>query len=262
MSRNRNVASAVSSPPTVSMTGMHTHLQLDIPAPWSHVQYVLGAVDEYPSWNSAVRGGADDLRWELVVSPSRRRELPAAVWSVGDMTTISLYRGPFAVVRFDLVPVEATPSRTTLLITAWCSPRFVVVPKHAIVMRLARTLGNDIAQRARWLPAAPDSGFRPVAELQLVPSPTRTASLEQLLALSRELEGGILAVESATSCCLLDLERECFVRAEPSADVRQLVHFGRWQGFDDVICENDDLVIVPSGGAARVRMRVRTRSAV
>lgn len=243
---------------------MHTHHQLEVPAPFDHVQYVLGAVDEYHIWNFAVRGGADDLRWDFRISPNRRRSLSASVSTMAEMTTVSLYRGPFAVVRIDLVPSAASLSRTSVDATVWCSPGFPVVPKHPMLRRMVRDLGSDLAQRARWLPEAPDTNFMPAAALVLVPpaAAVRTASLEQLLAVSRELEGGILAVESQTSCCLLDLERARFARADPAADLRQLVDFGRWQNFDDILCDGDDVVIVPTGGAARVRIRARARTAV
>jgi hypothetical protein len=241
---------------------MQMSLPFEVRAPLRQVQYVLGAVDEYHLWNAAVRGTGVDLRWDFRVSPTRQRSLAASVTSMSDVTTISLYRGPFAVLRFDLAPAAATAGRTTVTASVWVSPAFAVVPKNAIVRRAVRNLAGQLEQRARWLHNAPDSDFV-ATELSLVSSrATRTASLEQLLSVSRELEGGILAVESANSCCLLDLDRARFARANSSTDLRRLVDFGRWESFVDVVCDGDDVVIVPTNGAARVRIRARATSVV
>lgn len=230
-----------------------------VPAPQCQVDYALGCAEEYPIWNSAVRAGQEGLVWRVASGRSRARDYGALISPTAGGTTISLSRGPFAVVKFHIETMETGAFDTTVSIQAWCSPSLVFVLKQTLLHKLSRDLSHDLAQRARWLQNAPDTEFVAATHLALVvPATTaRTASLEQLHRVSRELEGGILAVESATSCCLLDLERGRFARAASSADLQQLVDFGQWQRFEDVICDGDDVVVVPSGQAARIRIRAR-----
>jgi hypothetical protein len=186
------------------------------------------------------------------------REYSAIVSSTLAGTTIGLYRGPFASFRFHIETHEAGRQCSDVTIEGWCAPSAALFSKRFALRRQLQALGHDLCQRARWLESAPDTQFvsRPLRDA--VPPTARTeASLEQLQEVSRELERGVLAVEGTTSCCLLDLAGRRFARTSKAADLQQLILFGRWQAFEDVIREGDDVIIVPSADAARLRIHAR-----
>jgi hypothetical protein len=80
------------------------------------------------------------------------------------------------------------------------------------------------------------------------------ASLEQLRTCSRELEGGILFVDAGGSSCLVDPRHRQFGRTGPQP-ARDADVIGSWHPYDDLFRDGDDLVIVPSAGAVRIRIR-------
>jgi hypothetical protein len=258
MSRNRNVASASLSKATAKIWRMDMRFEFQVEAPIDHVEYVLQCVGEYTTWNSAARWRDGELLWTVHSPVSGDREYTAVVSSTLAATTIGLYRGPFASFRFHIETREAGRRCTDVSIAAWCAPSAALFSKRFALRNQLQTIGHDLCQRARWLQNAPDSHFSSSPPRDAFPPAARTAaSLEQLQEVSRELEGGVLAVEGATSCCLLDLAGRRFARTSRAADLQQLILFGRWQEFDDVMCEGDDVIIVPSADAARVRIRAR-----
>jgi len=90
-------------------------------------------------------------------------------------------------------------------------------------------------------------------------STARPAPLEQLPAIGRELEGGILAVDTGGSRWLIDRARRCFQRIDPEMDVARAITFGSWEPFAEVTCDDaDNLVVVPAGSGTALRARLAT----
>jgi hypothetical protein len=89
----------------------------------------------------------------------------------------------------------------------------------------------------------------------------RAASLEQLRRCARELEGGVFLVDAAGSRCVLDVRRRRFGRARPALDEDVIALVGRWHPYDGLFCDGEDLIVVPSAGAVRLRIRADPRAA-
>lgn len=89
-------------------------------------------------------------------------------------------------------------------------------------------------------------------------SGTRSAPLEQLRRNGRELEGGILAVDTGGSRWLIDARRARYQRLDHDADVERAIAFGTWDDYDRVEWHAPHtLVVVPSGTGAPVRALTR-----
>lgn len=89
-------------------------------------------------------------------------------------------------------------------------------------------------------------------------SGTRSAPLEQLRTNGRELEGGILAVDTDSSRWLIDARRGRYQRIARDADVERAITFGTWEDYDRVEWHAPrTLVVVPSGTGAPVRALTR-----
>lgn len=89
-------------------------------------------------------------------------------------------------------------------------------------------------------------------------STARPAPLERL-PIGRELEGGILAVDTGGSRWLIDKVRRCFQRIDPEMDVARAITFGNWEPFSELLCDDaGTLVIVPTGSGAQLRVRLAT----
>jgi hypothetical protein len=130
---------------------------------------------------------------------------------------------------------------------------------RAVVTEIVDRFCSELGNRARWLPQAPDTAYISTV-LGAPPRRGQNASLEQLKSCARELEGGIFVIDGGSSCCLLDLARSRFLRAEPGSDLAQLVTFAHWPSFERVVCDGQDVVIVPGAGAAPIRIRPRSGS--
>jgi hypothetical protein len=89
-------------------------------------------------------------------------------------------------------------------------------------------------------------------------SGTRSAPLEQLRRNGRELEGGILAVDTDSSRWLIDARLGRYQRIGRDADVERAIAFGTWEDYDRVEWHAPrTLVVVPSGTGAPVRALTR-----
>lgn len=87
---------------------------------------------------------------------------------------------------------------------------------------------------------------------------TRSAPLEQLRRNGRELEGGILAVDTDASTWLIDVRRSRFQRLAPGADVGRALAFGTWSPYARVEWHAPrTLLVVPDGRGAPVRAPAR-----
>ncbi len=87
---------------------------------------------------------------------------------------------------------------------------------------------------------------------------TRSAPLEQLRRNGRELEGGILAVDTDASTWLIDVRRSRFQRLAPDADVGRALAFGTWSAYARVEWHAPrTLVVVPDGNGTPVRAPAR-----
>jgi hypothetical protein len=228
---------------------MRSCLARDLPASCDAVRYVLETSPEYPRWSTMTRAAGDELHWEVPLLNGGVKSLPGAVSLHGDATHVHLHG---RIARLDM-RVDAKPAGVhhTDLTIAVAARAFTRVD----IGRMLQTFSTDLATRVRWLGRAPDTRFVPSLSDPLVLPADRMASLEQLRTVTRELEGGILAVDAGSHCCLLDLERRRFVRVEAGEDIARLVAFARWHPFDHVSYDGTDVVIVPSAGAARVRIR-------
>lgn len=89
-------------------------------------------------------------------------------------------------------------------------------------------------------------------------STARPAPLEQLRASGRELEGGILAIDTGSTRWLFDPARNAFQRIDREMDLSRAIAFGTWDTFTDLTWHDDDtLVIVPSGPRAQLRVQLQ-----
>lgn len=89
-------------------------------------------------------------------------------------------------------------------------------------------------------------------------STARPAPLEQLRASGRELEGGILALDTAGSRWLFDVVRHSFQRIAREMDVSRAIAFGSWEPFAELSWQDGGtLVIVPSGPRAQIRVQLQ-----
>jgi hypothetical protein len=86
----------------------------------------------------------------------------------------------------------------------------------------------------------------------------RNASLARLRRCGQELDGGIVAIDTSTSCVLVDLEHHRFGCITLESDVDTQVTLGRWHRFDDIWCDGGDIVIAPSANVAPIRIHPRT----
>ncbi len=100
--------------------------------------------------------------------------------------------------------------------------------------------------------------LHPVVSPAAIRSTARPAPLEQLHTFGRELEGGILAIDSDGSRWLIDVDRCCFQRIAREMDVARAMTFGSWEPFEELSWhEHETLVIVPSGPRAQIRVHVQ-----
>ncbi len=234
---------------------MHFDFQSNVPAPIDQVCHVVHAVDEYPAWNSRVRQAEDGLRWALPLVNGGEVDLRASVSVATNAAVISLRRRRLLGIEHR-VELEATgPAHTDVRVATTTNGPLGLFADRFALFNSVRGLCLDLASRSRWLPQAPDTAYLPQPSGFFPHDGGRTASLEQLRTISRELEGGILAIDAGASCLLLDLERRRFLRAEPGSDVARLVAFASWDHFEAVVYDGDDVVIVPAADAARVRIR-------
>ncbi len=232
---------------------MAVHYKSDVPAPLAQVRYVLAAIDEYPAWNSLTSLCAGGLRWEMPRVNGATTKLTATVTVLPEAIALTLRR-PLLRVEYliELAAASATLTEVSIA-TSVSGPRAILAHRLELVDSV-RCLCGDLARRAGRLRQAPGTQYLPPSPGVSSPSGERTASLEQLRKVSRELEGGILAIDGSASWCLLDIARRRFLRVEPGSDIARLVSFARWHAFDDVVCDGNDVVIVPGAGAARVRI--------
>jgi len=97
-----------------------------------------------------------------------------------------------------------------------------------------------------------------VAPITTSVSGTRPAPLEQLRRNGRELEGGILAVDTGSSRWLIDTLRGRYQRIGRDADVERAIAFGTWDDYDRVEWHAPrTLVVVPCGAGTPVRALIR-----
>ena len=85
----------------------------------------------------------------------------------------------------------------------------------------------------------------------------RFAPLEQLSERTRELAGGILAVDTCASLLLIDVVRGRYQHLASDMDADRAIAFGTWELLDSVEWHEPSwLVIVPPPPARRIRVEV------
>jgi hypothetical protein len=114
--------------------------------------------------------------------------------------------------------------------------------RRVALFQSATCLCTHLSTRARWLPQAPDTNFAASAD-------------EDLRAIASLVEHELLIFDSGSARCIVDTARRRFLRVDATEDVERLVGFALWQPYTDVARDGDDVVIVPVGSAARLRIR-------
>ena len=90
----------------------------------------------------------------------------------------------------------------------------------------------------------------------------RFAPLEQLSDRTRELAGGILAIDTAGSRLLLDVVRSRYQHVASDMDAERASAFGIWEPLESVEWHEPWIVVVPPPPAARVRISVETTAEI
>ncbi len=225
-----------------------------VPAPLENVRHVLTTESEFALWNSATRERDGDVYWDVPLAFGARRSMPAFVSGNGTAAVIRVGRNASLTVEHRASMDRTGAHATRLLMSTRTSGVLAAFVDRTALRTAVHSLGIELATRARWLEQSPDTQFPGRFARSGAGRESRSAPLEQLQGVARELEGGIFCVDCGATRCLIDAASHRFVRVAPDADIARTISYARWERFTKAYVDGDDLVVVP---VASVPLRMR-----